>query len=124
MTLATAVKHLNNEVARVANKERYVPTEADAALNNASREVIRAMREEHGAAFLVHMEFGLYEWNGETPLQNFIASAVLPTRAQKVDDLVAERKNAPYTGSKDDRVRVEAIFAAVKEAGGEILVWS
>lgn len=104
------------------------PVESDTMLNDASREVILAMHEEHGEAWLGRInvtegEAVFEQWTGGE-LHNFCAAFVLPRYDAGLEHKMRERLATSYTGTKADRKLVTAIYERVKELGGELLVWS
>jgi len=103
--------------------------EADDNLNDASRDLINAMIEEHGKVWLG--SYNLYDndrvavwehWGGL--VCNFEAAFVLPVESQELSDLILERHDSEYTGSKDDWARLKVISKMVRDLGGKDLYWS
>lgn len=125
MTLASAVRGLNQALAEHLDAQRFAGNgDVNNELNRASRDVVFAMRAEHGHAWLLDVNKGTYvEWDGASPVLNFCASHVLPHDNAVVRALVEGRLAAPYTGVSADMERVTTIGAAVKVAGGEVLLW-
>ena len=90
------------------------------------------MQQDHGQAWLG--KINLYSdddrqrilWQyelGET-VYNFGAAFVLPYYDAELERLIRERDQAPYTGARDDRVRVDAIMERIYAVGGVHLFWS
>jgi hypothetical protein len=52
------------------------------------------------------------------------SSFIIPAFDRELDDLMRNREQAEYTGTRDDAVRLRAIYARVAELGGEILIWT
>jgi hypothetical protein len=65
----------------------------------------------------------LWRWDGSL-VRTFGAGFVIKEFDQKLWDLILERGDAPYTGTKDDAPRVAAILDRIDELGGEVLAWS
>lgn len=122
MSVASAARAHTDELVRWL---RCGSPEADAPLNRAARGVIRAMREEHGSAWLLDVNDATWvEWDGVEEPRNFCATHVLPSRDATVVQRVEARRAAPYEGTRVDRVWLEAIQDAIDAAGGQVLVWS
>ena len=62
--------------------------------------------------------------DGEAPIYNFGASFVMPMPDAELERLILERLGAPYTGTREDSKRVEAILARLEEVGGIHLTWT
>ncbi len=100
-------------------------------LNDASRRVVAAMKEEHGKAFLGHINLYedtrgkpcIWEWDGGL-VYNFGASFVAPVHDAELERLILERDAAQYTGTKDDAKRLLAISERLAVIGGVHLIWS
>ncbi len=107
------------------------PLEGDEMLNYTAHEVIRAYKDEFGAAWLGKINLyaedkgkpPVWEWDGGQ-VYNFGACFVLPAYDAEIERLIKERDAAPYTGTKDDYARVDAITALVEQRGGDNLIWS
>lgn len=109
------------------------PLEADHELNEASRAIVSAMTEEHGASPWLGQfnraarrdgSAPLFQLADGEPLFNFGADFAIPTRDAEVEILLVERESAPYVSTAVDRVRVDAILARVRALGGALLVWT
>ena len=106
--------------------------EADEELNQASIGLVRQYHVHYGQAWLglvnfqdsEHRDQPLWQWDPATGLCNFEASFVVPVFDEELLRLIRDRAAAPYTGTKDDSVRVEAIHQRIKELGGHHLFWS
>ena len=120
----------------------FHPEEADPVLNEASREVIRAMAtanggecwlgrvnlykgrpEEHCQHEPLHWATPLWKWT-EKPVCNFGASFVLPHYDADLERLIRERYIAPYTTTHTDCERVTVIHERLDAVGGVHLHWS
>lgn len=136
MSLKEAVKKHGDALVRsIRDGDGCNPSEADDHLNDSSIGVIRAMVKEHGEAWLV--KINLYD-KDRTPLVraipdresdgyncwNFCCGAVIPKYSQELWDLILERADAVYTGTKSDYVRVDKIFELIEKLGGQTLIWS
>jgi hypothetical protein len=103
------------------------PTESDDRLNEASRSLIAAVRESHGAAYLWRFnpvgEVICRKWNGEI-VYNFDADAVTPIDDRELLKLIGDRITAPYTGTHEDARRLDLILDKLEEVGGMVLVWA
>lgn len=109
------------------------PVEADDALNNANRLLIRAMAAEHGECWLGKVNlYGeerhgnapvLWRWEGEL-VRNFACAFVCPGYDAELERLIRERDDATWTSVSDDVPRVEAIMARITALGGHHLLWT
>lgn len=100
-------------------------------LNKYQRAKIRAFRREHGEIYLgVYNRYGeevkkpykLRRYTGGKVL-NFTADFGVPVNDEKLKELIVEREQAPYTGTKADAERVKAISYRIAELGGVFLIW-
>lgn len=103
--------------------------EAHDGVNQASRILVEAVKQEAGEAWLGLINpresrgESAKQWRYDGTLYTFGADYVLPAPSQAVETLVAERLAAEYSSEKDYE-RVIAISKAVLAAGGVNLVWS
>lgn len=107
--------------------------EADLDINEANRDVIRAMKEVHGQAWIGNInlhkrhrgepEQVMWMWNGKL-VCNFEVSFVIPKHDPELERLIEERFAAPYHGTSVDCVRVDAIMERLREVGGVHLSWT
>jgi hypothetical protein len=99
--------------------------EADDDLNDANRAVIRAMKAQHGSAWLLDINKDTWvEWDGVEDPRNFCATHVLPAKFEYVAKAVTARHASPYTGARADAARVQAIQDNISDLGGQPLIWS
>lgn len=131
--LDQARAELAREAARSAREGGGLPTEADDAVNNASRRVVDAVHAAHGQAWLGQINlYGedrgmadrvLRRWD-ESPVLNFEAAFVVPGYDDELVRLIIERDVAPYTSMAADVPRVDAITQRIAELGGALLIWT
>ena len=118
-------------LARAIREGDGSPLEAHEGINAASRAIVQAMADEHGAAYLGRMTRQRDErdtppiapWDG-SPVLNFSADFVLPTDDAELARMILAREAAPYTGTRADIPHVRAIVDRITEIGGELLVWT
>ncbi len=133
MTTTEARDDLTRAVVKSARDNDGWPGEADASVNNASRRVVEAVRDEHGEAWLGKINlYGaerhgghpiMWEWDGSL-VYNFGAAFVAPGFDAELVRLIEERDAAPYTGTTDDAKRVDGVFSRLQEIGGVHLFWT
>ena len=109
------------------------PGESDAEVNRASEELVKAMKAEHGEAWLGQVnlygeqrgkpEHALWKWDGST-IYTFGSSFVAPRYDEELVRLIMKRDTTPYTTTAADAVRVDAIHARLEEIGGVTLFWT
>jgi hypothetical protein len=130
-TRTNASRDLATLVADWIATDGYLP-EDDHDINDGSRAVIAEMAAAHGGVVWLG-RVNRVPWNpgehrywilGGEPVENFGASFVAPTFDHELDDLIRQREQAEYTGTRDDRKRLEAIYARLADVGGEILIWT
>lgn len=94
------------------------------AHNDEQRALLAAYIAEHGRVWIgrVNAPAELIEIT-DPMVRNFEADFAVPHHDQTLLRLIAERNEAPYTGTADDARRVAAIFARIAELGGLILSW-
>ena len=100
-------------------------------LNDYQRELIAAYAAEHGEAWRGRINLYdndkhlpiIWKWDGEL-VYNFGARFVIPHFDEQLYELIVLREYAPYTGTRADAKRVDAIFARLEEIGGETLLWN
>lgn len=102
--------------------------EGNEKINSASRAIVATVAAQYGEAWLVKVN--LYGPGPHTPMwlansvENWGADYVLISYDQTLVDMILSRHAAPYTGTKDDRKRLDPILARIKELGGRTLFWS
>jgi hypothetical protein len=101
--------------------------EADDRLNDLNRQLIRAYADEYGTAWLGQINYTpdkpLWKWDGGF-VYNWGASFVIPCYDETLHKLILDRRNALYTGTADDAVRVARILNRIEDLGGEHLLWT
>lgn len=107
--------------------------ESDLDINNASREIISAMRQVHGEAWIGNInlhkrhrgepEQVMWKWDGKL-VCNFEVAFVLPKHDPELERLIEERFASPYNGTLADCVKIDAIHDRLKEIGGVHLSWT
>lgn len=97
-------------------------------INQASRAVIRSMRpcfigcvnlygEDRGKKESILKEYK------KGMVFNFGGSFVIPAYDEELVELILARDTAPYTGTADDAVRVNAIYDRLEQLGAKTLHW-
>lgn len=104
------------------------PTEADFAINDIQREKIRAYHRMHPNTLVgLINKHGrknfLQVYQGEKVL-NFEWDFIIPQYDAELLKLLTEREQAPYTGTKEDAVRIDKIYERIKQSGGLYLYWA
>lgn len=100
-------------------------------LNDANRELIAAILEKHGQAWLgninLHVQTDreqvIRKYTGAM-VYNFDVTFVIPKYDAQLEWLIRERDDSEYTGTNDDEARVERIMTRIEELGGYHLIWS
>ena len=112
--------------------ENQGTSEFDMSINDISRETIQAMKNEFGTCFLGKInlygeergkEYKLVEYTGQK-VYNFEYTFCMPVHDTELERMITERDHTPYTGTKDDYIRIEAITKRIYSVGGENLFWS
>ncbi len=107
-------------------------SEFEPITNKYSRSIIRAFRHEHGSAWLGNVNlYGDNRGKRDAILTeytrgmvyNFQYSFIIPEYNQELEQLILDRDNAPYTGTKADCVRIDTIFAKIEALNGKHLHW-
>lgn len=126
-TLAELSKETTNYLAMNEGTSEF-----DMSINNISRTVIQAMKEEKGNCFLGKInlygeerekEYKLIEYTGQM-VYNFEYAFCIPCYDTELERMINERNKAEYTGTKDDSIRVKKIMERINEIGGEYLFWA
>lgn len=106
--------------------------EACHAINQASRDLIKAFIDTHGSC----VTYKVNRYGGEktkpifkkvcdaSEVKNFGASFVLESRDPELERMLLEREASPYTGATEDATRIKQIHLRVHEIDGEILLWT
>ena len=132
-TLTAARSHaLDVFTQSLQESDSFGPCEADTDLNDAQRQLIRAMHDTTGAAFLGWVNVPtahragpfVWQWKPGTMVYNFGASFVVPTMNAELIRLIKDRIKATYTTAAADYARISAIFDRVQQVGGYPLTWS
>jgi len=105
--------------------------EFDMEINDISRAKIQAASEVWpevwlGKVNLYNKDKGkpiLKQWGGEL-VYNFEYTFLIPAYDKELETLIYDRDNADYTGTKDDIVRIDAIFNRIEGLNGIILSWA
>ena len=121
-----ATKHLIASV-----RQNSWLSEDDQEFNDLQRDIIRAMKEEHGEAWLGKINLTshdegklvIWRWNGSV-VYNFECSFVIPCYDDELYRLIMKRHNAIYEGTRKDSERLEPVMNRITELGGTHLVWS
>ena len=131
MTVKEKVGELNRQLLRFYDPAWGLDLpEGDNGINGASRAIIAEVGKA-GAAWLGNVN--LYEETRDKPIlwewdrgmvYNFGAAFVIPCYDAELERMIRERDNAPYTGTKDDAPRVQAILDRVDKLGGVSLIWT
>ena len=107
-------------------------SEFDMSINDISRQIVESMKNEKDVCFLGNInlygedrkkEFKLTEYTGQK-IYNFDYSFCLPCYDAEAERMINERNKAPYTGTSDDSVRIEAITERIYSLGGKYLFWA
>jgi hypothetical protein len=125
-----AVDELNKQFA-VHYQDCQLP-EACGPINDASRNIIRAVIKVCGHAYVAQINrdeeerkqplFRMIENADE--VKNFGATYVLAEPDPEMERLMLEREASPYTGMRDDAARIDAIAERAIEIGAIDLIWT
>ena len=106
--------------------------EACGPINDASRNIVRAVIKVYGHAYVCRINrseeeqkqpvFRLIENADE--VKNFDASYVLAEPDPELERLLLEREASPYTGMRDDKTRIDQIADHALEIGSVDLLWT
>jgi len=110
------------------------PSEFDPSLNQVTLDKIYAFAKQYGGRCWLGA-VNLYSTDPpdkpilkeyiceDTGVYNFEYSFIIPQYDETLKQMIIDRANTPYTGTKDDSVLVEAIHNRVDELGGMYLHW-
>lgn len=133
-SVTEARRRASGEFVRSVTEESgggYCPAESDTCMNDSMRELVRAFETGYGGCILGKINAyndeeratPMWAWDGGL-VCNFGADFVVPRMDRRLLRLIRDRQEATYTGTVDDKVRVDAIFARLEEIGGTNLTWS
>ena len=123
----TQTNNVINQIRAYGSTSEFEPQ-----TNRLSRAIIRAFRREHGTAWLGRINlYGDQRGNRDAILNeyqrgmvyNFQCSFIVPEHDQELEQMILDRDNAEYTGTKDDCARIDAIFAKIDTLNGLHLHW-
>ena len=100
-------------------------------LNDYQRDLIAAFAAKHGQSWLGRVNIYdndkhlpiIWQWDGGL-VYNFGASFIIPKFDDELYALILARHYAPYTGTREDYKRINAIYARLEALGGESLIWN
>lgn len=105
--------------------------EWDTWLNKFQRAKIRAFKREKGNAYLGKINY--YDDERHKPIElknykrgriyNYEFSFIIPVDDKKLKELIYERDNSEYTGTKEDYEKITKITNRIYELGGLHLTW-
>jgi hypothetical protein len=107
----------------------FWPSEFNPRHNKISRSKIRTMKREQGSCWIWHVNPGpkgtpIVREYRRGMVFNFGGSFITPKYDTKLEAMIRERLDAPYTGTKDDAKRVDAIYEYADTLGMAALIWS
>ena len=99
--------------------------------NDHQRLVIQEVFNEHGQAWLGNVNLYdhnrdkpiIWKWNGQDLIYNFSCAFVLSEYDEKLEKMIFDRDNTPYTGTTDDYKLITAIFDRIEQISGKVLLW-
>lgn len=101
--------------------------EADETMNDFNRRIVKAIKTEHGTAYLGNVNYQksdksdievVYEEYAGQTLYNFCAGFVVPCKDEVIEELVLDwRKNASTKA-------LDRLFSHIEAIGGYNLIWS
>lgn len=129
--MSRTLKQLSNDTFNYLNINQGV-NEFDKSINDISREMIFAMKQEKGTCFLGKInlygeeskeEYKLVEFTGQQ-IFNFSYEFCLPCYDTELENMIRERDEAEYDSYEKDFARVTAITERIYKLGGRNLFWS
>lgn len=129
MKLAEAKRLLAKRFGESCRRGVGGPKSGDAVLDAANRVVIRACRDEHGAAWLgcinhYHgMPQGMWKWDG-CRVRPRAADFVLPQPSEGVALAIGRYRNTPVDRCCEWSDLLDLINTEIELAGGVLLAWS
>ena len=125
-------KELNRQEFSIFKRSSGLPTEFDTDMNDISRKKIEIFAAIHNneKCYLGKVNRysedegnpGLVPYDGQQVF-NFEYGFMIPAYDAKLINLIMDRDEAEYTGTKEDFVMVEAIMNRIAELGGINLFW-
>ena len=122
-TLDQAVERENNILLSIRRQRQVTLPEAFDPINEASRDIIKAMYEKYGQVYLGKVNSNqndptvLKQYDGGA-IYNFSCDFCLPAYSKQVESLIME-----WRTQKDVHV-LERMFNAITEHGGHLIFWS
>lgn len=122
-TLAQAVERENNMIVSIVQQRRATIPEGFDPINEASRDIIKAMYEKYGQVYLGKVNANqndptvLTQYDGGT-IYNFSCDFCLPAYSRQIESLIME-----WRTQKDVHV-LKRMFNAITEHGGHLIFWS
>lgn len=129
--MGKTLKELSNDTFNYLNENQGV-SEFDKSINDISREIIFAMKQEKGTCFLGKInlygeerekDYKLIEFKGQK-ICNFSYEFCLPCYDSELENMINKRDKAEYEGTDKDFVMVTAITERIHKLGGRNLFWS
>lgn len=127
-TFDEARRHMNHLYVRGCMETgSIVPPECDVDLNDASRQVVRAMSAENGGECWlgnINVRQDRALWKCDGPVLNFAADFCIPRYDIEIERLIWSRHYAEYESTTEDRKLVMGIERRLLVVGGCQLHWS
>lgn len=122
---------LSHEVTKQLNEQGCL-NESDNNVNDASRDVIASMYEEHGSCWLGRINLYrddpdqrvLVKYDPNETVLNFACSFVIPVYNKKLVELIEARHNTPYTTASNDYKLITAIMEHIETLDGVSIFWT
>ena len=114
---------------RVREADGCWPTDTTPELDRATRDLVEAFRVAGNGTCVLgrvnlceRLTVPMVEHTEPTELYTPVGwSFVLLRWDERLRQMILDRHKTPYIGTRDDRVRVNAIFDRVEELGGELI---